>query len=85
MYIYVHIYLHIYLHTHLHLHTSVLCLADRPDNLGFFTEDSPSGSGATVSDIKQKSDPFPGDHLSTDDLFLLRASFLSKYNHILWS
>jgi len=66
------------LHIYLHLHTPVLCLADRPDSLGFLTEDSPSGAGATVSDIKQKSDPFPGDHLSTDDLFLLKASFLSK-------
>ncbi|KAF6028666.1 CASP2 [Bugula neritina] len=53
-------------------------LTNRPDSLGFFTEDSPSGAGATVNDIKQKSDPFPGDHLSTDDLFLLKASFLSE-------
>jgi len=54
---------------------SVYGLADKSDDLGVYTDDSPSTGGTTH---KQRSDPSPGDHLAPDDLFLLKASFLSK-------
>jgi len=49
--------------------------ADKSDDLGVYTDDSPSTGGTTP---KPRSDPSPGDHLAPDDLFLLKASFLSK-------
>lgn len=48
-------------------------LTGRADTLGHFADDSPG------SRFVEHDQPFPGNYLQTDDLFLLKSSFLSKF------
>jgi len=47
---------------------------ERPDSLGFYCDDTVE----STQEVKTEK-PFPGDHLATDDMFILRASFLGNY------
>ncbi|KAF6032208.1 hypothetical protein EB796_009483 [Bugula neritina] len=47
-----------------------MAVVDKADNLGFYTTDS-----KTKVEVKAEP-PFPGDQPATNDLFILRASFL---------
>jgi len=51
------------------------CVAARPDSLGFYSDDRVR---AVANHSVRVESPFPGEHLATDDLFILKASFLSK-------
>jgi len=51
-----------------------MLFVDKADDLGFYTTDS-----KTKVEVKAEP-PFPGDQPASDDLFILKASFLGQSN-----
>jgi len=52
-----------------------MLVLDKADDLGFYTTDS-----KIKVEVKAEL-PFPGDQPASDDLFILRASFLGSSNN----